>query len=1293
MNRMKKFMAMLLAVVLVAQSGFVSAAEEIVPADQMPAVIDVSEDEEPVEEDVVPTGDEAGQSEDAADEQSSNEEATETEESKEVGGSEEKAPVVEEDAKDILADETQDGTLKPEEANENSTDQENSVSADEEKKQLDAEAEENKVPETETEEADKDEEQLQESNGGIAVLSLDYDIGLLADIIESKTLYVEQDANLESANGTSEYPYADIQSAINYIGSEAVTDKAEWTIIVKTGTYSRFTILDGLDGLTIKADEDADVTVSTVDNSESPVEVTGGYPDTAGISIRNADRITLRGLTINVNSQSDPWYAAAVSNYSESLEKGDNITIDHCTFVGNESEHGVFINTGTTQFSITNCEFSNFDECISIYGDGTVIDKATVSNNAFSNSSFAVHGYYFTSEDAADGGELTLESNNITGTDDLRCKIVLQNGSIPENQQNCAMKINITNNELTNAVIGVVNLSGAEWNEGWSNNILSDNNFGDSSFFVEAIEPGTIEYYTTYTAPEGSNGYWVSYLVADDNISQEQVDYINELIADANNTDSTTLSITNIPEGDLIKTFTQFKDGIYWVSEDEPEEPPVEEKPENPETPVIDWEISKSKEATNLDSNFESEVTLSLPAADYKPEIDIVFVIDDTSATSSIFADSAIELLDELMNKDKLQINFGLITFDAIARDWLKVTSDGAIEGLVSLSENYDTICNAIRTEFNSGGTGQEKRLGGTNTEWPLAMAQDMLANGTGTDKHVVMFSDMYGYVYRGTLDLNVVSEGETGYDPNLVFENVPLSKRDNNIGNMGTLRYPSPLYTSWNDVYANRDQGSVYPDGFFRDSVWNDYWTVFYGLTDSPENNIATKYNIPYGAQSFSGFEKSSCLTYDQIISLRNLGVQVTIVNNDFVPESEPEGIQIQNIKNGMLEDLANNQITVIQEETSNGGEFTSDQLENIFALLENKLIQLVDAGSYVEDYMGYTTDYNFDFINDVSRLSMEVGDQTYAAETIVNGKEYGFAPDGNGGYNYTLVYEEGNKADTEHFVWTTKMSITKDAPVQLTYSVKLTNPKTAAGTYGQYDADGSEQYAGLYTNNSATLYPVDSNGNEGTPEEFNKPTVSYTVPETPVPEEPTAGTATLNITKKVQTNKGEAKKVSTSFYASIFTDDKYQNRYGNVIELKLTDASEVTVTVNVETPADGSSRTYYVMETDKDGNVVSSGKDFGYQIDVKGSQVTVSKTAVTADIVITNQQVKSGSGSHGGSGSSGSGDGSTGSAASTPQQVGSAKTGDTSNITLYIVLAAVAVAALGACGVIVYKKRKLTK
>ena len=40
----------------------------------------------------------------------------------------------------------------------------------------------------------------------------------------------------------------------------------------------------------------------------------------------------------------------------------------------------------------------------------------------------------------------------------------------------------------------------------------------------------------------------------------------------------------------------------------------------------------------------------------------------------------------------------------------------------------------------------------------------------------------------------------------------------------------------------------------------------------------------------------------------------------------------------------------------------------------------------------------------------------------------------------------------------------------------------------------DGKQAEGGLYTNNSAVLYPVDSNGGQGVPENFYKPTVSYT-------------------------------------------------------------------------------------------------------------------------------------------------------------------------------------------------------
>ena len=81
------------------------------------------------------------------------------------------------------------------------------------------------------------------------------------------------------------------------------------------------------------------------------------------------------------------------------------------------------------------------------------------------------------------------------------------------------------------------------------------------------------------------------------------------------------------------------------------------------------------------------------------------------------------------------------------------------------------------------------------------------------------------------------------------------------------------------------------------------------------------------------------------------------------------------------------------------------------------------------------------------------------------------------------------------ELFVLEINVPITVENSVQLKYTVKLMNPKTAAGDYGQYDEDGSENYPGLYTNNSAVLYPVDSKGEIGEPESFPKPTVSYTV------------------------------------------------------------------------------------------------------------------------------------------------------------------------------------------------------
>lgn len=153
-------------------------------------------------------------------------------------------------------------------------------------------------------------------------------------------------------------------------------------------------------------------------------------------------------------------------------------------------------------------------------------------------------------------------------------------------------------------------------------------------------------------------------------------------------------------------------------------------------------------------------------------------------------------------------------------------------------------------------------------------------------------------------------------------------------------------------------------------------------------------------------------------------------------------------------------------------------------FGTIQNDILYAVDKGSYVVDYIGYVAgSYDFDFVNDVSAMSLKVGEATYPAVRLADNR-YGFKPVGDGTYAFTLEYERGNGLNEEHFTWTIGEAVSNFAPVQLTYTVKLVTPPTEPGDYK------------LDTNQIATLHPVNSDGTPGDPEDFEKPTVDYTVP-----------------------------------------------------------------------------------------------------------------------------------------------------------------------------------------------------
>ena len=150
-----------------------------------------------------------------------------------------------------------------------------------------------------------------------------------------------------------------------------------------------------------------------------------------------------------------------------------------------------------------------------------------------------------------------------------------------------------------------------------------------------------------------------------------------------------------------------------------------------------DWDEnhSKSKTATPLDANYESDVTLSLPSAEEQLESDVVFVLD--KSTSTDIEDEALAMLEDLQGQiaqTGAKVNVGVVIFNKEANRVLELTE--------LTEENMSRIEEAIRTTMSSG----------TNTHAGLLAGKAMLDADTLVDssrKYLVFVSDAITYMYN----------------------------------------------------------------------------------------------------------------------------------------------------------------------------------------------------------------------------------------------------------------------------------------------------------------------------------------------------------------------------------------------------------------------------------------------------------------------------------------------------------------------------------------------------------------
>ena len=479
-------------------------------------------------------------------------------------------------------------------------------------------------------------------------------------------------------------------------------------------------------------------------------------------------------------------------------------------------------------------------------------------------------------------------------------------------------------------------------------------------------------------------------------------------------------------------------------------------KPSVPE----DWSHSKSKTATNLNKNYDSTVTLAVPSSEVPISSDVVFVLDkSTSADVKEPLKNALQSLQQQIKGTDATVKVGVVVFNKVANVTLPLTE--------LKEENQSAIDSAIDTKLRSG----------TNLHAGILAGTKMLDEDTtvaADHKYLVVVSDGITYMY-GEEPTSIISEQYADGGLNVSYH----------VGN-----------DNWKIKYGD---SSVPSDT----KEWNQYL----GTVQAEVEADGDKYDLPYDDAVTQAKNK----TFDdaKVIYASDRSTHAMCVDKALYKSYEAyENARSEGYHTfALIADTNKNNMSLYPWGPS-FIKYLNNEKEIDFKQIMKEIYYVVDQGSSIEDFIGSGTDdkgnsYDFSFVNDLEKIDLTLGGQKLDKEKITD-NTYGFGKDSTpaAGYKFVLTYNP----DQDAFKVDINVPITLKDTLQISYDVHLTNPQEKAGTYGQYDQDGSKGYQALYTNNEAVLHPVDSNGYQLKDEYFPKPTVSYTVDEkgeiTPEPE-----------------------------------------------------------------------------------------------------------------------------------------------------------------------------------------------
>ena len=557
----------------------------------------------------------------------------------------------------------------------------------------------------------------------------------------------------------------------------------------------------------------------------------------------------------------------------------------------------------------------------------------------------------------------------------------------------------------------------------------------------------------------------------------------------------------------------------------------------------LDKTTEKLYENKYTDVTLEINGELNYSTGEKLP-VDIIYILGGFLSADQVKTDTMINALkdtfSDLINKG-VPVNFGIVPFSSTKDPVMELTSFTTEEELETL---YDKVAEAIQT---AGVVYDAVNMENALITAAEMFADSKLGKMDRTDRqHLVLVSSGHTYYFNGGENNEYISTVPVMFKKDTVDTNeiFYMEKAWMRARNNSTNSYPVPmafvdLYNANPDMYDSLwDCYWTYIDQWAKaDSAAGD--TIVYNATTREAGDFVNWFNSGKYSSATGSDGKGGTFTYSgygavisnpdatQIDGILKFDLGYAGTNygpnpfeNEFAAHAisyeramweaytyiqkniTGTGINFYPVYNPLRADgTASNGSTKYYDFTDQyighsfmnmlaGGEavwFSADKV--FFDGIKAEIVGSSTEGSgeastpFVEDFIGFGEDYDFDFTRNLDKLVLEVNGVSYFTAKIETAQgadaSYGFSKTEGGKLSFRVDYFKGNGTTEERFVWYIMESIGANDTVTLTYQLKLVKRNETIGTHV------------AYTNQSATLYP---NGDRDFGQLFPVPEVTYT-------------------------------------------------------------------------------------------------------------------------------------------------------------------------------------------------------